>query len=669
MPYSGWNAPRCPKCGHALSFAESGDTLKVRFWFCSNPECDYVESKLSFSRHHRLPVPFDEALAFLENERAEALSNVAIIGMGSLLSARQSRDRTTVTADVRAKFAPKYSDVQLRPYDSVYFGSALGVVEEHRGDILSLAFDSSKRLPKKGWLKIAEPVVLYDSAISIIKERAARYGPQVSLFVEIPGVAPPSPGEALGFRDFSKYNLDGEKARIASEIFGMPEWSYMAVEGPPGTGKTTLIASVASELAAEGKRVLITSHTNVAVDNALERILGLNPDLADKVVRIGHPAKVSATIKRFLDAPQRDESRVEWLKRVLSTKRVIGMTIAKLAALDVAYALDAISMQEGSWPPFDYAFIDESSTIPLAFVAIPAYYSRRWVVLGDTRQLPPIVRTSIKYAGAWSLMEMVTGGGNVRMLRVQRRGARAIFEALSELFYQGALEHHESVAHSRLTVNAGAEGWLKEALDPEAPLVWVDVEGGLMEWYPVWKGRVKSASAINQAEAAAAVKAYIALVSSGVRASDVAVITTYRAQSDLIRKAVRALRREEPITAALYREEPDGKFHPEDAESLLDLRVSETVDSYQGREKGVVLYSATAHYEHEALLDYRRANVAFSRARSKLIVFSSLRSMGKTPWLKYLRLRAHRITVNVTELEPELSLVRNIANREYREAR
>jgi Tfp pilus assembly ATPase PilU len=36
-----------------------------------------------------------------------------------------------------------------------------------------------------------------------------------------------------------------------------------------------LIASIASELAEEGRRVLITSHTNVAVDNALERILAL----------------------------------------------------------------------------------------------------------------------------------------------------------------------------------------------------------------------------------------------------------------------------------------------------------------------------------------------------------------------------------------------------------
>jgi hypothetical protein len=50
-------------------------------------------------------------------------------------------------------------------------------------------------------------------------------------------------------------------------------------------------------------------------------------------------------------------------------------------------------------------------------------------------------------------------------------------------------------------------------------------------------------------------------------------------------------------------------------------------------------------------------------------VFSSLRSTGKTPWLKYLRLQARRVTVNAAELEPELSLVRSIVNREYREAR
>jgi Rad3-related DNA helicase len=173
--------------------------------------------------------------------------------------------------------------------------------------MLSLMFDPSKELPEEGQLKLAEPVVLFDSAISILKERVARDGPHVSLFVEVPGVSPPSPGGAVSSGNLSRYGLDEEKERIASEILGMPEWDYRVVEGPPGTGKTMLIASVACELAAEGRRILITSHTNVAVDNALERILKLNPSLADEVVRIGHPAKVSTTIRPLMDEPRGDE--------------------------------------------------------------------------------------------------------------------------------------------------------------------------------------------------------------------------------------------------------------------------------------------------------------------------------------------------------------------------
>jgi len=658
---------KCPKCGSVLRQVESGDTLKMRFRFCSNPSCDYVESELSFSEQHRLPILFSEALIFLENERNEASKNVAVIGKGTLIDARKSKDGTTVVATVRVKLEPGYKDVLLRPYDSVYYGNTLGVVVEHKDNNLSLMFDSSKELLQEGQLKLAEPLVLYDSAIAIIEEKAAKNGSHVSLFVEIPGVSPPNPGSSLGLRDFSKSNLDEEKRRIASEIFGMPEWSYVAVEGPPGTGKTTLIASVASELASEDKRVLIISHTNVAVDNALERIVNISPGLADSVIRIGHPAKVSPTVRRFLDAPRKGESRVDWLKRVLSEKRVIGTTIAKLSVLDLVYSLDTVSRMYASWPPFDYAFIDEASVVSSAFVAIPVYYSRRWVILGDTRQLSPIVRTPNRYIGAWSLMEVAAGTKkNVHMLHVQRRGAREIFEPISKLFYQGALSHSEDTASVKLAVQAQDQGWIGEVLDPGAPLVWVDVEGGIMEWFPVWKGRVKVASAVNPTEAAAAVKLYSAFLSRGVHSSDVAIITTYRAQSELIRKAIQKLKGEKPITASLYKEEPDKKFTPEDPENLLDLRVSETVDSYQGREKEVVLYSVTAHYEHEALLDYRRANVAFSRARSKLVILSSLQSTTKTPWLKYFKLHARRVKVNASELEPEHSRVREIMQQEYR---
>ena len=50
-----------------------------------------------------------------------------------------------------------------------------------------------------------------------------------------------------------------------------PPYGFLAVEGPPGTGKTSAIAAAACEITTAGGKVLITSLTNVAVDNAIER--------------------------------------------------------------------------------------------------------------------------------------------------------------------------------------------------------------------------------------------------------------------------------------------------------------------------------------------------------------------------------------------------------------
>ena len=669
MPMREQRSRICPKCGHDLKIISSGDTLIMRFLFCSNPECDYIESQPVFSTHHKLPVPYEDVLVVLKNERKEAQKNTAVIGKGSLISIRQSRDRSVIVTDVKVKFSKGYEDYRLRPYDSIYYGGIIGVVAEQRSNTLSILFDSSKNPPKIGEIQIAEPVILYDSAISILEERASKDGAHITRFINIPNITSPTIGKILGYSDLSAYSLDEEKRRVVEDILQMPEWDYRVIEGPPGTGKTTAIAAAACEAASHGLRVLITSHTNVAVDNALERIITMRPDLKEAIMRIGHPAKVSQKIRPFIDKPQKGEGRREWIKRILSSKRIIGMTIAKLAVLDLIYKLDEISKEMNSWPTFDYAFIDEASTVPLALITTPAYYSKRWIILGDTRQLPPIVKTPHKLVGAWSLMEVAvgTGGGKIHMLHIQRRGNKEIFDAISKLFYQGKLRHHEMISQSRLNVKVKATNWLNEALNPAKPLVWIDIKSGVMDWCTVWRGRRRSASAINVLEAAATVKTYLELISGGIRGSDIAIITTYRAQSDLIRKTIKALKKEEkPIVAALYEGETKEECIPEEVENILDLRVAETVDSYQGREKQVILYSITASHIHKALQDYRRANVAFTRAKSKLIVFSSLTSLKKLPWLKYLKLKAYKINVRELQLKPELDITEEIARKYFR---
>ncbi|MEM4000236.1 MAG: AAA domain-containing protein [Saccharolobus sp.] len=64
---------------------------------------------------------------------------------------------------------------------------------------------------------------------------------------------------------------------------------------------------------------------------------------------------------------------------------------------------------------------------------------------------------------------------------------------------------------------------------------------------------------------------------------------------------------------------------------MLDLRLAETVDSYQDKEKKCIIYSITTHFPHKTLQDYRRINVAITKAKCKLFIISSLQSISEVP--------------------------------------
>ncbi|MBF4332987.1 helicase, partial [Vibrio anguillarum] len=52
---------------------------------------------------------------------------------------------------------------------------------------------------------------------------------------------------------------------------------YLAcIQGPPGTGKTKVISLITKLLVEQGQRVFMTSHTHMAINNALNKIAGEN---------------------------------------------------------------------------------------------------------------------------------------------------------------------------------------------------------------------------------------------------------------------------------------------------------------------------------------------------------------------------------------------------------
>lgn len=66
------------------------------------------------------------------------------------------------------------------------------------------------------------------------------------------------------------------------------------VHGPPGTGKTTTVTEIICQLAREGKKVLATADSNVAVDNLVEKLIASG--LA--VVRIGTTGRLLPTVEQ-----------------------------------------------------------------------------------------------------------------------------------------------------------------------------------------------------------------------------------------------------------------------------------------------------------------------------------------------------------------------------------
>jgi len=105
-----------------------------------------------------------------------------------------------------------------------------------------------------------------------------------------------------------KFELDQSQIDVVKRILGLKDGEMLIVVGPPGTGKTEVIAKSAYELAKRGEKVLITSHTNVAVNNALEKLA----DKEDiKIVRVGRPEKISNKLKEIMLSKVRFERASE----------------------------------------------------------------------------------------------------------------------------------------------------------------------------------------------------------------------------------------------------------------------------------------------------------------------------------------------------------------------
>lgn len=408
------------------------------------------------------------------------------------------------------------------------------------------------------------------------------------------------------------------------------------IHGPPGTGKTTTVTALIRTAVAHGSRVLACAPSNLAVDNMAEQLAADGISL----VRLGHPVRILPELQAYtLDALVQGQDDYQLAKKL--RKEAFGLhgqankfrrarpepgekrSLRGMAndRLDEARQLEAHAVERVldeaavvlatltgldsailGQRRFDLCVIDEAGQSTEPSTWIPIVRSEKLVLAGDPQQLPPTVlsRQAEQEGFGVSLLEQIMERDDTtvaRQLAVQYRMNRQIMAFSAGEFYNGRLQADATVQDHLL---CDLPGVVRTELT-ETAVTFIDTAGaGYDDRQPT-----DSDSRSNPEEAALVVKKVQQLLDAHVAPDNIAVITPYSAQVQLLREQL-----------------------PESIEIG-------SVDGFQGREKEAVIISlvrSNAKGEVGFLAETRRMNVALTRARRKLLVIGDSATITTDPF-------------------------------------
>ncbi|UOG50216.1 AAA domain-containing protein [Leptospira noguchii] len=407
------------------------------------------------------------------------------------------------------------------------------------------------------------------------------------------------------------------------------------IHGPPGTGKTTTLTEIVSQLVAEEKKVLVSAPTHSACDLLVESISAKGIP----VLRLGHPARVSEAaihstldyklfhhpdgkllneykkdvieiskqakkFKRNFGEKEREERKNLFMEVKELKKTIRSMEIGLIDSLVSSHSVivsTPVASARGVLEnrTFDFCVLDESSQALEPAFWIPILKSDRVILAGDHKQLPPTLfseKSFLEFTLFEKVIERLKSYERVFLLDTQYRMKDEIVSFSSKEFYSGLLKSGRPEKERFFD--------FPKTFPFLNVFQWIDTAGTDSEEVIV------DDSISNPFEADLQVRLCSLLKENNWPEEEITILSPYRAQVRLIAEKLR------------------------DA-GLTKISVS-TIDSFQGRENRCILLGfvrSNSEGRSGFLKESRRINVGMTRARDLLLCIGDSSTLSQDPFL------------------------------------
>lgn len=473
------------------------------------------------------------------------------------------------------------------------------------------------------------------------------------------------------------------------------------IQGPPGTGKTTVIAEIIWQEIRNNPdcRILLTSQTNLAVDNALERLQG---QAGIRPVRIGKPDKLEPEGRRFSlpvmdswvqDSKNSDDnatriwidriakkisndpkyssaisswknelevkdkhSRTEFSKLYRSNVNLVAATCSICGSRDFMESYsDMFGGSERSDMFFDVVIMDEASKATPLEMAVPLVLGKKIIIIGDHKQLPPMMDENT----IDSALEKIGKKDIAEKLQKAESQFKRLFEAAAKVrktivaTLDTQYRMHEQIMNTimqfyqeELATTGGLKCGITETMDIP------DLANKGSRWHGITLNPIIEPS--------------IHAVWIDVRTPETYLRPGYKNDGELkaIDLVLKALQQADGYSEFINaQQKPEDKeigiitFYSAQSRELKkkyngeNYRV-DVVDRFQGMERNIIIVSTVRSNTKNNIgfaKEIERINVAFSRARRLLIVVGNKRQFESN--INYATSIANMETVSFEQLK------------------